>query len=99
MTKRLVPCYPWKASFTIPFAEAVHTMIHAFLRTSQAGSWVVNPKIASDGFVLNYQRAKDNSSPSMQLKITLRPTPELIVVKLECRLTSTYFIAMKSWED
>jgi hypothetical protein len=55
--------YSWKTSFRLPFTEGVHSMIHAFLRTSEHGTWQVDESMPSDVYVLNYRRGKASQSP------------------------------------
>lgn len=103
----------WRASFRVPFQEGIHTIIHAYLRTSQYGTWEVDESLPSDLFVLNYLRGKPISPPPskvryfflpglhsyetltsrwadsiamplMQLRAALRPSPDHILVSLEC---------------
>lgn len=33
----------WQCSFEMPLVADVHTVIHAFLRTSEWGGWEVDP--------------------------------------------------------
>ena len=53
----------WRTSFEIPLVNDVHTVIHAFLRTSEYGGWEANGDLASDVFVLNYRRGKPVPPP------------------------------------
>ena len=47
----------------LPHVENLHTSIHAYLRTSEYGSWEPDPSAVSDSFVLNYRRGKELPRP------------------------------------
>ena len=47
----------------LPHVENLHTSIHAYLRTSEYGSWEPDPSIASDSFVMNYRRGEELPRP------------------------------------
>lgn len=53
-----MPYFPldWKHSIAIPMAEGVHTVVHAFLKTSEWGEWLVDEEKENDKFVLNFVR-------------------------------------------
>lgn len=47
----------------LPHVENLHTSIHAFLRTSDFGSWEPDPTAVSDSFVLSYRRGNELPPP------------------------------------
>ena len=47
----------------LPHVENLHASIHAFLRTSDYGTWEVDESVTSDSFVLNYRRGQELPRP------------------------------------
>lgn len=56
----------------LPHVENLHTPIHAYLRTSDYGSWEPDPSIASDSFVMNYRRGEELPRPPGKWKYSLQ---------------------------
>jgi hypothetical protein len=54
----------WKFSLDVPSSDALHGTVHAFLRTSEHGSWTPDEGKQSDAFVLHYRRGNWNPPPS-----------------------------------
>ena len=47
----------------LPHVENLHASIHAFLRTSDYGTWEVDESVTSDSFALNYRRGQELPRP------------------------------------
>jgi hypothetical protein len=58
------PGHIWKFSINVPAADEVHATVHAFLRTSEYGSWTPDSEKQSDTFVLHYRRGTWSPPPS-----------------------------------
>jgi hypothetical protein len=58
----------------LPHVENLHASIHAFLRTSDYGTWEVDPSVTSDSFVLNYRRGQELPRPPGKTSSWLRGT-------------------------
>ncbi|MBS0209597.1 MAG: hypothetical protein JSS27_11660 [Planctomycetes bacterium] len=88
----------WQHAFTIPFADNVHDVLKAFLRTSIQGEWRFDESAEIDNFVLHLRRGKwkkslfgglspafptnDPKATPMTLRITLRPTSSEVLIRL-----------------
>lgn len=55
----------------LPHVENLHTSIHAFLRTSDFGTWEPDPTTPSDSFVLCYRRGHELPAPISKVRYFL----------------------------
>jgi|SRR4051794_32627942 len=59
-----VPGHIWRFSLEVPATDVVHGTVHAFLRTSEHGSWTPDDEKPSDAFVLHYRLGTWKAPPS-----------------------------------